>query len=475
MELIKNKLAKNFISVSLGNIISQVLNFLVIIIIARKVNVNDFGKLSYAQNILLYVILFSTFGLTGYGNREIAKEHKKEIIFNIVFLRFALGVLSNVLLYIILLVLKLEKSYIQIIMLYSLSTIIMAFDLSWVFNGLMLMEHSALQSIIRGMIYFILIFFSELTIYKVSIIYDVSFLISVVYSLIIYHKKYSLELFIPNMEQMKKYIKESYYFLFQMIFSTINSNADIMIMGIFRNINEVGIYSAVYKIINIILMLVSFIISPLYPLLIKYYNEKKYDELSNIINKVYKLIYLIMVPIVFGGITLSKNIMNFVFGEKYIEGYIPFSILLIFTLILSIRETYAYCINAWYEHKKYTKIIFLSSSINLILNLIIIPIYGYKLAAISTLTSEFVNLYLFRRTYEGMKVTKKREHIYIIKVFCSAILMSIIVYVFSKFVAYVIVQILVGLIIYIVFIQIFKIYNVAVILKILTSYYKKTK
>ncbi|WP_242846036.1 polysaccharide biosynthesis C-terminal domain-containing protein [Clostridium novyi] len=115
------------------------------------------------------------------------------------------------------------------------------------------------------------------------------------------------------------------------------------------------------------------------------------------VNNVCTIVVLIGVPIVVGGILLSKEIILLVFGEQFIKARIPFIILLLYILVLFMRETYGYGLNAWNREGKYLKSVIISSIANLILNLIFIPKYGIIAASITTLVSELLNFFIMRK------------------------------------------------------------------------------
>ncbi|MCD3364065.1 flippase, partial [Clostridium botulinum D/C] len=127
-----------------------------------------------------------------------------------------------------------------------------------------------------------------------------------------------------------------------------------------------------------------------------------------------------------GGIILSKEIIVLLFGQKYVEAYIPFVILLIYILILFMRENYGYSLNAWNKENEYLKSVVISALTNLILNLIFIPMYGIIAAAMTTLVSEILNFFIMRKY--SIKIVKTNYITNFIKVIIPVVLMGSVVW-----------------------------------------------
>jgi O-antigen/teichoic acid export membrane protein len=104
-----------------------------------------------------------------------------------------------------------------------------------------------------------------------------------------------------------------------------------------------------------------------------------------------------MVPILIGGLIFSKDIITFVYTQEYLSALNVFNILLIYLFIFYFRELYGYILVTSGNQKKYLQIIVFSSTINFLLNLTLIPIYGIEGAALTTLVSELINFVAMRK------------------------------------------------------------------------------
>ncbi|TCW40352.1 O-antigen/teichoic acid export membrane protein [Thermohydrogenium kirishiense] len=458
-----NKVVKNFISLTLANIIGQFLVFIATIYIARYFGPEKFGIINFSNAIVMYFIVISNFGLQTLGTIELAKSNNNinKKVNNILSLRLILATFAYVFIIIFALLINKNSIYKLNILFYGLLVFPSAIYVDWIFNANEEMQYNSYSIIIKNFIYAIFVIvsifiFKLKNIYYIAIFMFFASLISSLYLLIMVYKIYNLKFkFNLDFVDYKVLLKEGYPFFFSGIFATINSNIATIMLGFLRSDYEIGLYNSVYKIVNVFIMIAGLLFTPIYPVLIKYYNEKKYENLSNLINYLRKLIYIISVPLIFGSIILNKEIILILYGNKYNDASTTFIYLMIYVSILFIREVYGYSLNAWNLQKKYMKIVLISSIYNIISNFLFIRILGFEGAAINTLISELINLSLmFIQSNKAIKINYNNNFIY--KILISCMLMTFSIYVFKYITHNGILLTIIGIIIYVLSLSITK-------------------
>jgi O-antigen/teichoic acid export membrane protein len=423
-----NKVVKNFLSISFANIISQLFNFLVVAYYARILGSSIFGDLSTVQAIMIYFSMFVMLGLQTHGTRVVTKHESKvnNIVGSVVVLRALAFLISYTLIVVLSVANKQNIVFNQLMLLYGITLFPSALNLDWVFSGLQEMQYNAIFNAIKNLVPCILIFFflkDKESFYLIPIFTVVGLFFSLLYQMYIYFIKMKLKIsIIFSIKELKQHIKYGIPFMASGILSMINSNVDRILIKFTRGSAEAGIYSAGYTIIFFLINIITLIFTPIFPILIQSYHEANFDRLSKIIRNTARIISLIAFPIFMGGVLLSKQVILLLFKEEYISGYISFSILMCYILILFIREIYGYCLNAWQLEKKYLTIVFISSMCNLILNLILTPYYGMNVAALITVLSELINLILMRRNIN--KILKVEVFYYIRMTFIPTLIMG---------------------------------------------------
>lgn len=190
-----------------------------------------------------------------------------------------------------------------------------------------------------------------------------------------------------NITIKKKHIKYSLLFGLPLIphalSTTILSAFDKIIINQIVDSASAGIYSFSYQIGLVMNMLVLSAVTAWNPYFYEFRNKLEYERINNVIRTYSKTIYLSA----FGLILFSKEIVHLMANKEYHSG-----IDIIPTIILSYVMFFLYTIYVSYSfYQKRTLLIsintMISAGLNIILNYQLIPIYGYKIAATTTLIS----------------------------------------------------------------------------------------
>jgi len=134
-----------------GGLLSQGLKFVVVIYLARRFSVSEFGLLSFAIAVNAYVFIVSNFGLPVFGSRFVAKSGSpsRELLVEVCFLRACLALLATVTAVAILSFLPaISRLELMLVALFGLSNVAQAGLVDWVFQGLHRQELSAILNVI---------------------------------------------------------------------------------------------------------------------------------------------------------------------------------------------------------------------------------------------------------------------------------------------------------------------------------------
>jgi len=206
----------------------------------------------------------------------------------------------------------------------------------------------------------------------------------------------------------------------------ITSSSDKYILGFFMGLNAVGIYAAAYAIGNIISFFVSPIQLILFPALSKAYDTQNLSEVNGYLEYSLKYFLLFAIPSAFGISVLAKPILKIMTTEEFVSGsiVIPF---IAFGIIF--EGVYQISINVTHMVKKTQyNIVFLSigAIFNLILNIILIPLFGLVGAAVSTLMAYFLMCAVsvfFSQKYVQFNI----DWLFISKSFLSSLVMALVI------------------------------------------------
>lgn len=434
-----NRVVKNFLSLTMANVIGQAAMFIAVIYTARYFGPSEFGIINFSNVIVTYFTAIANFGLQTLGTIEIAKsnENKNFKINTIISLRLVLAIVAYILIILVSIFINRSIEYKLSILFYGLTVFPTAIYVDWIFNANEEMQYNSHSIIIKNFLYSALVIVSIFifrikNVYYLALFMFLSTLISSVYLLRIVKVHYNIKFkFILDIKEYKRLIFSAWPFFFSGIFATINSNIATLMLGFMRSDYEIGIYNSVYKIVNVFTMIAGLLFTPVYPLLIKYYSQNKKVKLNLLLNNLRKIVYVIAVPLVFVAFVLNKEIVTTLYGSKYQEAYSIFTLLIIYAAIFFIREIYGYALNAWSLQKKYMIIVLISSLYNIISNIIFINKFGIQGASLNTLVSEIINLVLMAKV--GISAVKiKYQNLFIIKIIGCSIVMSLFIKLFRN-------------------------------------------
>ncbi|MDT8716511.1 flippase [Clostridium sp. 19966] len=404
------KVTRNFIVNGLSSILSQFVTFLTMTYYAKVIGQSYFGSFTLAQQIVLYFSMFIMFGMQTLGIRMVAESGEKlnDTINEILSFRLINAIVSFIIL--IILYAAINKGYYfnNFLFIFSFSLFPLALNTDWLFNGLQEMQHNAVYNILKNIVpSIIIIIFIRNTgnLYMIPMALVIGNVLGIIYQISIIKIKYKFRIrFKIRKSIILKYAKLGMPFLISSLLAMVNGNIDKIIMGFSRTEAELGVYQAAYVFINFLINVEALIFTPFFPMYINYFSNKDIKAIKNLGRNVAKIVWIAIIPITVEIMILSKDIIQLFYGKKYINAYISLRILTIYILILYIREIYGYQLNAWKGEKFYLKAVSISAALNALLCIIFIPYFGYVAAAIITLVTEVVNLFVMK--YYSDKIVK---------------------------------------------------------------------
>lgn len=184
----------------------------------------------------------------------------------------------------------------------------------------------------------------------------------------------------------KDLLTTSYPLFLAAIMGLIMSSTDTVILGIYRETNDVGVYSAAASAvltINFILVAVNTIAGPKFAGL---YSQKKIAELSRLARQATSLMIGLALP-VFIFLFFWPELILHIFGTEFVIGSTALPILAAGQFINVATGSVGYLLVMTGHEKVFRNIIVLSALVNLSLNVLLVPSYGLVGASTATAVS----------------------------------------------------------------------------------------
>lgn len=168
---------------------------------------------------------------------------------------------------------------------------------------------------------------------------------------------------------------------------SINNHADLIILGIFRPNDEVGIYRAVFQIALLVIFGLQAINQVLQPHFARLHRQGAMRKLQDLVSQSAKTILVLALPPVAIFVFFGPEILGWVFGDKFKTGGTPLSILAFGQLINAGIGSVGVLLTMTGHERDALRGVAVAAISNIALNFILIPHFGMTGAATaSTLT-----------------------------------------------------------------------------------------
>jgi len=429
------KMIKNFLSLSLAQLILHFVSFLVTMYLARLLAPANFGKIGFAQAVVAYFMLIPNLGLITLGVREIARNKDDINIYasNIVTLRLILAFLSFGLLLIFINLINKPMEIKYLITFYGLVLFSYALLTEWLFQGIERMEFIGISRILAMLFYGVSVFILVKNPGQLLLIPFLWFLgncIPVLFLIYIFTRQFGKINLRFNFSFWKNLLRQALPMGAAWIMLQIYYNFDMVMLGFMKGEKAVGLYSAAYKIILFIWAFIPIFVNVIFPSMSKYYKESQ-EKLQTLIISSTRLLSVAAFPLGVGGTILARPIMVLLYGQEFSGGVIAFQILIWSVVVICIRCTYEQSFLACNKEKRYLFGVIWGALTNIVLNSLLIPRFSLRGAAVATVISELVfSGYLFYY----LRIVNRTEMVkHLFKPFVAAILMSFVVYYLRRY------------------------------------------
>jgi O-antigen/teichoic acid export membrane protein len=200
-------------------------------------------------------------------------------------------------------------------------------------------------------------------------------------------------LFLPRFENdgplQREMMGQSFPLMINHLLSTIFFRIDVFILKPIWGSREVGYYSAAYKYIDGINVIPQYFTLAVFPLMSRFAADSR-DSLVRAYILSLRLLLMLALPIAMGTPFVAYELILFLAGEAYLpDSMIVLQILIWFLPFSFVNQVTQYVLIAINQQRALTRAFIIGVLFNTITNLIFIPMYGYRAAAVTTILSEW--------------------------------------------------------------------------------------
>lgn len=398
MNDILNKLKGNrFVSNTMwdigGKIFQMGLTLVVGMLTARYLGPSNYGVIGETASYVSFFLVFCQLGFTSTAVKEIMdnEDRQGEILGTTIFFRVVTSILSTIAITCLMYVLKDgDRTIVWVAFLQSLSLIFQSFDMIHYWYQSRLETQVSVK--IQSLAYLIM------AVYKIAILAlgksvewfafstALEAAVVAVFLIVVYGHGEGQKLTV-SVSAGKEILKRSYNFILSGLMATIYSEMDKIMLGEMLSETAVGYYTAATKISSMWSFILTAMINSSRPLIIesKYKSEELYVKQNK---RLYAAVIWIGIAAGLGITVLGKWIILIMYGTEYLPSVSSLQIsawYTMFAMLGSARGIWIVC----EEKAKYVKYYLgVGAILNVILNYLLIPLYGPGGAAAATLITQ---------------------------------------------------------------------------------------
>lgn len=450
-----HQILKNTAWLSGSEVIARITRGALVIIAARVLGAAEWGILSYALSLAGLFTIISNLGITSVLTRELVKkpEQRTAYLSTSFFIKLILSIIAALII-IFLTPYFNNKLILSPIILFWAGLLVISDNLRSFNHALVRalekMHLEAIEKIITQSIIFIsgiAILFYSASAQNLAFAYFLGSSAGAIF--IGWTLRKWLHKIFNNFDKklVKEMINASWPFAMVGVAGSIMLNTDVVMLGWFTTVTNIGYYSAAQRGILLLYLIPALIATASFPTLIKLAKTDK-KVFADILVKSLKLIFLMAFPIVIGGIITAPKLLALVFGPEYLPTTATFRLLLITILINFPTMLIANSLFAYEKRKDFLKYSFLGTGSNIIFNLILIPPFGIEGAAISTIFTQLAsNSFIWIKLKQTNPFAIANQ---LIKIITASAIMGLAVWMIYNWNLHVIITIITGIVVYLV-------------------------
>jgi O-antigen/teichoic acid export membrane protein len=395
------RLSKNLLAIVLSDVTRRVLGFLAVAYLARKVGTAGFGAVNIGLTVLSYAMIVSTAGLSSFGTRAVARGDSRDIVPATLSLRGVNALAAWFVVLMIAFFFVQNRTSATLIAMFSISLFAHAFLLDWYFQGKEEMAIIGLGRIVSAATYLLML---------VVFVRSASDILWVAAGTVAgdflnagllvgaYRRRQGPLRMHADRARWKSMMKQAFPLGSGSILAHLSVNLPTLVIGIVMTNTDVGIYNAANKLVFFLLVFDRVFATLLLPASARLYANSSEDFMATLTTAL-KWIIMIALPLSLGGTFLSNGMLEFVFGNQYLQAAPVFRILIWYFFFTMIHTVFATGLIAAGQENVYGKVMVISAVLFGVSIILLTEFFGIVGTAIAVVGSEAVTLVLMRRQF----------------------------------------------------------------------------
>lgn len=393
-------LKKNYLLNLIYQILTIILPFITTPYVARVLLAEGIGAYSYTLANANFIGIFAVMGMDVYGQLEVAKCRGDKIacsklLYGIFFAKLFTTTITISVYVVLESKIGMYKNLCWIMIIFFLSQLV---DFTWFFQGIEEFVFIVTRNVLVKVVGIICIFafvkeVDDVVIYAV-IMQGTAFVGNL---LVIPYLRKFVSLMPISSISILPHLKGSMIYFIPTIATSVYTMLDKAMIGwVTRSPHENGYYEQAYKIVQIVLVVVTSLRTVTLPRVVHLYSEKNYKQVTEIVDSTIRFVLCISLPMSIGLAMVSPQLVPIFLGVSFEKCIFIVKVLAVLIVVSGLSTLIGgQCLTAMGKQKQANICVIIGAVINFTMNLVLIPKYGAVGAAIATVTAESIILSMF--------------------------------------------------------------------------------
>lgn len=388
-------IASSILSLNLGQVLARLVAFVGATYLARTLGSNGFGVIAFATAIVGYLGLAVSVGFNEIGAREVARAPEKagSIARSVLALRLLLALGAYAVLGVGVQIWRPDPTLATVVLLTGLLFFPLALDTAWVFKGMGRNRLAGGVMVIAQVVFVGTVLLVVRGPEDVALVPIAQFVGELSAALVLLYVAVTR---LPHVTRFSlasglEILRQSQSLALSRLLRTLIFTFDVVLLGLMLDIEAVGHYNAAYRLCFFVLALSIGVRESYLPHFVRTVSDGR-DAMSALASRANETITAIGAPIVVGGILLAGPILEVLFGDEYAPGAPALRLLLLSIGLVFLNTTAHNILLVSGMLRRELGFVAAAALTNVLLNLVLIPVYGLAGAALATVVSQAVVL-----------------------------------------------------------------------------------
>jgi len=399
----KKRLIENFFSLSVLQGANYILPLITLPYLVRVLGPEKFGLIAFAQAFIQYFNILTDYGFQLSATREISihrenKEKISEIFSSVMIIKFALLVLSFIIMTVIVFSFeKFKKDWLIYYLTFGMVIGQVLFPV-WFFQGMARMKYITFLNITAKFIFTVCIFVfvrDTADYIYVPLLNSLGFLVAGILAIWIVLKNFEVKFIFPCLSNIKHELKEGGYIFISRASISFYTVSNVFVLGLLTNNTIVGIYSAADRLINAIKSINGIVLQVMFPYVSRL-SKKSYSKALRMVSYEIKFFVILGIILCLVVYFFAHDIVFLLFSKRFESSELIMQILIFTVPVVTVSAILGQQILLNFGLKKlFTISIVYMSFIHLVMLPIMVYLWKAAGAAIAVLITEMLIL-IFR-------------------------------------------------------------------------------